>query len=134
MKIILVSTVADYYFDTETTGFNPDVDEIITIQWQRLNGFTGKPIGELHVMKRWESSEKGILEDFVPNIRSRPFDFIFVGKNLMFDFCLLNQRMKQYGLGEIDLRYLYDRALVDLKPVLVIINNGKFKGYGDLLQ
>jgi len=127
------STVADYYFDTETTGFNPDVDEIITIQWQRLNELTGEPMGELNILKRWESSEKEIMGIFAPNLRSKPFDFVFVGKNLMFDFCLLNQRMKQYDLGEIDLRYLYDRALVDLKPVLVMINNGRFRGYGDVL-
>ena len=43
--------MAEYYFDMETTGFNFDVDEIITIQWQRLNGFTREPIEKLNILK-----------------------------------------------------------------------------------
>jgi len=102
--------VAEYYFDTETTGFNFDKDEIITIQWQKLSGFTGEPIGELNILKSWESSEEEIIKNFLPNLTCEPFDFIFLGKNLIFDFCLLNQRMKHYGLGELDFRWLHDRV------------------------
>lgn len=125
--------MAEYYFDVETTGFDFDVDEIITIQWQRLNGFTGEPIGELNILKSWESSEKEILKNFIPNLKCRPFDFILVGKNIVFDFCLLNERMKNYNLGHLDLRWLYDRARVDTKPFLVMINNGNFKGYDKVI-
>lgn len=117
----------------ETTGTNFDVDEIITIQWQRLNGFTGEPIGDLNILKSWESSEKKILTAFLPNLRCKPFDFIFIGKNLLFDFCLLNQRMKHYNLGDFDLRCLYDRVSLDIKPILVMINNGNFKGRDKVL-
>jgi hypothetical protein len=56
--------VTEYYFDLETTGFNFDKDEIIPIQFQRLNGFTGEPIGELEILKRWESSEKRNYRSF----------------------------------------------------------------------
>jgi hypothetical protein len=125
--------MTEYYFDTETTGFDFDTDEIITIQWQRLNGFTGEPIGELNILKRWESSEEEIIKTFLPNLRCKPFDFIFVGKNLLFDFCLLNQRMKHYGLGEFDLRCLYERVSLDIKPILVIMNNGSFKDYDKVI-
>jgi hypothetical protein len=125
--------MTEYYFDTETTGFDFDTDEIITIQWQRLNGFTGEPIGELNILKRWESSEEEIIKTFLPNLRCKPFDFIFIGKNLLFDFCLLNQRMKHYGLGEIDLRYLYERVSLDIKPILVTMNNGNFKDYDKVI-
>jgi hypothetical protein len=125
--------MTEYYFDMETTGFNFDTDEIITIQWQRLNGFTGEPIGELNILKRWDSSEKEILESFLPNLRCKPLDFIFVGKNLLFDFCLLNQRMKQHNLGELDLRCLYERAVLDIKPILVMMNKGIFMGYDKML-
>ena len=123
----------EYYFDTETTGFNFETDEIITIQWQRLSGFTGETLGELNILKRWESSEKEIIKTFLPNLRCKPFDFIFVGKNLLFDFCLLNQRMKHYGLGEFDLRCLYERVSLDIKPILVIMNNGSFKDYDKVI-
>lgn len=121
--------MAEYYFDTETTGFDFDNDEIITIQWQRLSGFTGEAIGELNILKRWESSEEEILKQFLPNLNCRPFDFIFIGKNLFFDFCMLNERLKHYGLGEIDLRCLHERVNLEIKPILVIMNDGSFKGY-----
>jgi DNA polymerase elongation subunit (family B) len=117
----------------ETTGVDFDTDEIITIQWQRLNGFTGEPIDELNILKRWESSEKEIVKSFLPNLKCRPFDFIFVGKNLVFDFCLLNERMKKYKLGTFDMRYLHERCILDLKPILVLMNNGKFVGYDKVL-
>ena len=129
----MVLIVTEYYFDTEATSFNFDTAEIITIQWQMLDEFMGEPKGELNILKRWESSEKEILETFIPNLKCYLWDFIFVGKNLMFDFCLLNQRMKQHNLGEIDLRYLHDRLIIDIKPIQVLINKGKFKGYDKVI-
>jgi len=125
--------MTEYYFDMETTGFNFEVDEIITIQWQELKWSTGEPIGELNILRRWESSEKHILETFLPNLGGRPFDFIAVGDNLMFDFCFLSQRMKRHNLGELGLRYLYDTPFVNLKTVLVLINEGNFKGYTSVI-
>jgi len=59
----------EFYFDMETTGLDYDKDETITIQWQRL-GYAGEPIGKLNILKRWESSEKEILENFLPPITS----------------------------------------------------------------
>ena len=132
-KALWVSNLAEYYFDMETTGIDFDKDKIITIQWQRLNGFTGEPIGELNILKSWESSEKEIIRTFLPNLRCKRFDFILVGKNLLFDFCLFSQRIKHYGLGEFDLRWLYDRVWLDIKPVLVIMNKGNFKDYDEVL-
>ena len=125
--------MVEYYFDTETTGFNFDKGEIRTFQWQRLNGFTGEPIGELSILKSWESSEEEIIKTFLQKLRCKPFDFIFIGKNLLFDFCLLNQRMKHYDLGELDLRWLYDRVWLDIKPILVILNKGNFIGYDKMI-
>jgi len=124
--------LAEYYFDIETTGFDFDKDEIITIQWQRL-GITGEPIGELNTSKRWESSEKEILENFSPKLTCHHWDFIFVGKNLLFDFNMLNQRMKHHNLGEFNLRCLYERVTLDIKPVLVLMNNCRFVGYQQLM-
>lgn len=130
--------MAEYYFDTETTGFDFDKDEIITIQWQRVSGFTGEPIDELNILKRWEyedkkKAEKEMIEAFIPNLKCRRWDFVFAGKNLTFDFCLLDRRMRQYGLGEFDLQCLYDRAILDIKPILVMMNNGNFIGYDKVI-
>lgn len=125
--------VVEYYFDTETTGFDFEKDKIITIQWQRLDGFTGEPIGELNILKEWKSSEKEILKTFVPNLLCRLFDFILVGKNLLFDFCILSQKMKQYKFPEFDLRCVYQRVSLDIKPILVMMNNGDFNGYDKII-
>ena len=124
--------MAEYYFDIETTGVDFDKHEIITIQWQELDRYTGKPIGELNVLKRWESSEEDILKRFSPNLTCYQWDFVFIGKNLFFDFCMLNERLKHFGLGKIDLRCLNERVSLDIKPILVIMNNG-FGGYDKVM-
>jgi uncharacterized protein YprB with RNaseH-like and TPR domain len=126
--------MAEYYFDTETTGRDFQKDKIITIQWQRVNGFTGEPIGELQILKEWETSEKEILKQFLPNIKCKPFDFILVGKNLLFDFTFLDKRLKHHNLGEFDLRCAYERVFLDIKPILVMINKGNFIGYDRVLD
>jgi hypothetical protein len=117
----------------ETTGFDFDKDEIITIQWQELDRLTGAPIGELNILKRWESSEEGIIKAFHPNLTCYHWDFVFIGKNLLFDFCFLSQRMKHYGFDEFDIRCLQERVWLDIKPILVIMNNGNFIGYDKVL-
>lgn len=122
----------EYYFDIETTGTNFDKDEVITIQWQELDRYTGKPIGKLNILKRWDSSEERILKEFVPNLTCYHWDFIFIGKNLLFDFCMLNERLKHFKLGEIDLRCLNERVSLDIKPILVIMNEG-FIGFDQVL-
>ncbi len=124
--------MTEYYFDVETTGKDFYKNEIITIQWQRL-GFNGEPIGELNILKRWESSEKGILQQFYPNLTGNPWDFIFVGKNMGFDFAMLSQRLKHHQVGAFDLCCLQERVTLDIKPLLVLLNNGRFKGYNTLM-
>jgi len=130
--------MVDYYFDMETTGFNFDADEIITIQWQKLNEFTGEPIDKLNMLKRWEyqdekNAEIEMLKTIMPNLKCNPWNFIFIGKNLLFDFCFLNERMRRYELGEIDLRWVYYRSVLDIKPILVLMNSGSFTGYDKML-
>ena len=128
-----MSRITEYYFDIETTDKDFDKAEIISIQWQRLNGFTGESIDKINILKRWDSSEQDILKKFYPNLTCRPFDFIFVGKNLYFDFCILNERLQHYGLGKIDLRCLNERVSLDIKPILILMNDGRFKGYDKIM-
>ena len=125
--------MTEFYFDIETTGTDFDKDEIITIQWQRLNGFTGEPNEKLNILKRWDTSEEQILKTFQPKLKCYRWDFVFIGKNLFFDFCMLNERLKHFGLGEIDLRCLNDRVSLDVKPILVLMNDGGFIGYEKII-
>ena len=127
--------MVEHYFDIETTGLDPERDKIITIQTQRLVGRTGEPIDEVNILKEWESSEKEIIKKMMPLLTcENPFDFIIVGKNLLFDFMFLNKRAEKYGLKGLDMRCFYNRASLDLKPILVMINDGNFKGYDKVLD
>ena len=127
--------MAQYYFDTETTGLDPSLDKIITIQWQELSGLTGKPISSLHILEEWETSEEAILREFLPCLRTEnPFDFIMVGKNLLFDFMFLSHRAKKHGLNGLNLRHFHKRVSLDIKPILIMINRGNFKGYDKVLD
>ena len=127
--------LVEHYFDLETTGLDPEHDKIITIQIQELVGRTGEPIGEIDILKEWESSEKEIIEKVMPLLTcENPFEFIIVGKNLMFDFMFLDERAKKYGLKGMDLHCIHDRAFIDLKHSLVMINEGVFRGYNKLLK
>ena len=57
--------MANYYFDIETTGLDPEKCKIITIQFQELDSFSGEAKGELIILKVRESSEREILEKFI---------------------------------------------------------------------
>jgi hypothetical protein len=46
---------------------------------------------------------------------------------------MLNERLEHYGLGEIDLRCLNERVSLDIKPILVIMNDGSFKAYDKVI-
>jgi hypothetical protein len=123
----------EYYFDVETnaTGEKPDIenDEILTIQYQRVSTKTGKPEGQLQILKSWESSEKEILENFYSIFEpSKPLYFIPIGMNLNFDLLMLHNRWKKYGIDVPLKTLLYHHPSVDIKSILVILNGGEFKG------
>lgn len=127
--------MVEYYFDIETTGPDPRYHKVITVQFQKMAGTTGKLIGGLRIWKEWETSERTLLEGIMPRLLDeRPFGFIMVGKNLLFDFMFLSERARVHGLEGLDLPRLYDRVFLDLKHVLVLINEGRFTGYSELLR
>jgi len=123
--------MSQFYFDSETTGFDPEKDKIITIQYQQLD-MDGRVLGELVILKEWEIGEEAILK----NIHSKLFDvnswyFIPIGTNLIFDFTFLWGRFKKFNMPCPDLsKYLYDKPLIDIKHTLVIANGLSFKGAG----
>jgi len=121
--------MGQFYFDIETTGLNPEKDKIISIQIQELDRNTGEKIGELIILKEWESSEKEILERFIEGsgIFDYPFNFIPVGYNLGFEHKFLVERTKINGLPKVD---ILNNPFIDLRSIGVLMNKGEFKGSG----
>jgi len=122
----------EYYLDVETNAKRekPDInEEILTIQYQRLRTKTGEEEGDLTILKSWELSEKEILNEFYKIFSpDNPFQFVPIGENLSFDFFALHHRWKSIGI-EVSLKTLiYDHPYIDIKPILVILNEGSFKG------
>ncbi len=119
-----------FYLDLETTGLDPTKDKIITIQFAELDSFTGEQMGELEILKEWESDEKAILSRFVEDSGisdPNPFSFIPVGFNLQFDHRFLSQRCVSNGMESVDIA---SKPSIDLKPLAVMMNKGQFKGSG----
>lgn len=125
-----MSEMPEYYLDIETTGLDPKEDRIITIQYQKLAMVTGRTEGSLTVLKEWESSERGILELFLPIfIGSGPFSFVAIGFNIPFVYTFIVERARAVGLDPPDPVYIMGRKpYLDLKPFAVLMNRGSFKG------
>jgi hypothetical protein len=137
--------LAEFYLDIETVpleqyrleekaGTDPAKAKIITIQYQRLDGLTGQPIGQLQILRDWEprSSEEVIVKTFQRLFANgNVWDFVQVGNNLLFECKFLKHKLRHYcGLDGLKLG---QRPMIDLKHTLVIANNGMFKGYDSLL-
>lgn len=119
-----------YYLDIETTGLDPNKDKIITIQYQELDIHTGEPIGELIILKEWESSEKDIIKKFVIDSRildTYDFSFVPVGYNLTFEHNFLKRRAQINDLTEVDILH---QPFIDLRAIGILMNKGQFKESG----
>jgi len=129
-----------YYFDIETVpldeyrndagaSFDPFRAKIISIQYQRLDA-----AGELVILKEWESgsSERAIVEQFKKVFIDKGiWEFIPVGNNLTFECRFMKYKLKQYcGLEGLKLGH---RPMIDLKHILVVANDGSFRGYQKFL-
>ena len=120
--------MTQYYLDIETTGLNPLEEQIITIQYQELDKNTGEAIGELKILKSWESSEKEILEKFISDSKILDpyrFSFVPIGFNLNFENNFLKIRAEKHDLPKID---VLNHPFLDLQIIGVMMNKGEFKG------
>ena len=125
-----------YYFHMEGIKIgekaDPAVDALITIQYQKMELTTGEPLGELKILKEWESSEKEIVtsfynEFFKPGI---PFtQFIPVGIGLDYEYEMLNEKLKKYNLPAMSSHDLYyRRPRFDMRSIIILLNDGRFNG------
>ena len=119
--------MGEFYLDIETTGLNPTKDKIITIQFQELDRYTGEAIGELIILKEWESSEKEILKQFISktDILSGGFNFVSVGYNLNFEHNFLKIKTAMNNLPLVD---ILNNPFIDLRAIGILMNKGQFKG------
>ncbi len=129
--------MVEYYFDIETysPGEKPHVaqDKIITIQYRELSP-DGNPRGDLQILTEWDcGSEKALLEAFIKVfLTENTWDFVPVGFNLYgFDLLSLLLRLNHHFGTSHGLSWFYDKPVLDIKPVLVIMGRG-FKGCGDI--
>ena len=116
----------NYYLDIETTGLDPLHSKIITIQYMALDAETGKPAGQLKILKEWESDEKTILKRFIEDFRPEyKWAFVPIGYGLSFEHKFFWQRCISNGLKPIG---ILTRPFLDLMTVAVLMNGGRFKG------
>ena len=122
--------MASYYLDIETTGLDEVMDKIITIQWAELERNTGKLIGDIHILKEWESDERTIVDKFRQQtdiVSSYEFDFIPVGYNLKFEHKFILEKSSKYFSFPISVLF---KPHIDLHSIGILLNKGEFKDSG----
>lgn len=121
-----------FYFDQETTGDDPQMDRIVTVQLQPLDDDL-KGVGPFQIMAEWEWGEKQIVQMALEKGILQPnWDFVPVGNRLRFDLTFLIERATKWKLIDWDLAtlkyYWFTKPYLDLQPLLVLMNKGRFAG------
>ena len=123
-----------FYFDIETEGEDPQSDRVITVQFQQLSEEL-RPMGKMQVLTEWEWGEREILRTILSKgVLEVTWDFVPVGNRLRFDLTFLMERGQHHKLRESSppevRRFWFDKPMLDLGPVLVLMNAGRFDGSG----
>ena len=121
-----------FYLDIETDGEDPQQDRVITAQLQQLADDL-RPVGGFTVLTEWDWGEKEIVRSVLQRgLLDTTWDFVPVGNRLRFDFTFLMERAQHHKLKEWSppelRRYWFDKPMLDLGSVLVLMNAGKFEG------
>jgi hypothetical protein len=111
---------------------DPATDRLVTLQYQKIDLTTGEPLDALVILREWEHPEQEIVTTFY-NQFFRPgtpvTQFIPVGLNLDYAFEMLVALFRKYGLLPPSSHELYyQRPRFDLRPIIVLLNNGRFAG------
>lgn len=102
------------------------------MQFQQLNDDL-EPVGHFQVMAEWEWGEKQIIQMILEKgILQANWDFVPVGNRLRFDLTFLIERATKWNLLQWDMAtmkfYWFTKPILDLQPVLILMNRGKFTG------
>ncbi|MHA2369574.1 MAG: hypothetical protein ACXADX_12210 [Candidatus Hodarchaeales archaeon] len=122
--------MAEFYLTFEKTGWNPHEDRIMAISFHELEKETGGPVGELKILSEWTSSEPAIISEFLQILDlENPWNFVPICFDLRSDLRFLRIRaLKLLGMS-LSLEFLYETLpVIDLLPVAVLMNKGRFKG------
>src|SRR3990172_11764152 len=90
-------------------------------------------MGNLQVLTEWEWGEREILRTILgKGVLGVTWDFVPVGNRLRFDLTFLMERGQHYKLWEWSppevRRFWFDKPMLDLGPVLVLMNAGRSDG------
>ena len=124
--------MALFYFDVEAEGEDPQQDRVITAQFQPLSDEL-RASGPLTILTEWEWGEKEILRLILAKgVLDETWDFVPVGNRLRFDLTFLMERAHFHQMRPFDpaqlRRFWFDKPMLDLGNVLVLMNGGKFDG------
>jgi hypothetical protein len=104
----------------------------VSIQYRQLSDDL-VPVGSFQIMVEWEWGEKQIIQMILnKGVLEPTWDFVPVGNRLRFDLTFLIERATKWKLLDWDaakLKYFwFTKPLLDLQPVLVLMNAGQFTG------
>ena len=121
-----------YYFDIETTGWNPQQDKIISVQRQLIEN-DGTPKGDLVIWKIWGedafTEEQLIKTAYDLLMNEKNMWEIPVGYNLKFEQKMLGTKFEKY-IPSFKWADWFFRPMLDLHPIGILINKGILKGSG----
>jgi len=129
--LAVVTLLAEWYFDIETEGTDPQQDRILTIQYQAMTD--GERAGSFQMLAEWEWGEKQIVRTIVEKGLLDPtWDFVPVGNHLKFDITFVMEKAERYGIKKFGLEglryYWFTKPLIDLGDVLRLMNRSGPQG------
>jgi len=126
----------EYYFDIETSGLDLWKEQVVAVAYQPI--VSGAPADDLTILKAWDrGGEERVLRQVLKlgvfeADRDNAFAFVPIGTNLLFDLTFLIARMDRLGIRKWKprevLHFFHNKPTKDIKHVLVLMNEGRFKG------